>query len=113
MSPVDSQLIPSHDELLGNRAGSVSPGLPEIPSPDLEFDLASSLNSFIGPSDPEVVKVKKRHSHVMKLTQENEKLKAELQAMTDRLEAAERKREVLQRGQQQGESETAHAYTAL
>ena len=48
-----------------------------------------------------VVNVKKRHSHVMKLTQENEKLKAELQAMTDRLEAAERKRKELQKKQQQ------------
>jgi hypothetical protein len=35
----------------------------------------------------------------MKLAQENEKLKAELQAMTDRLEAAERKRQALQRRQ--------------
>jgi hypothetical protein len=33
----------------------------------------------------------------MKLAQENEKLKAELKAMTDRLEAAERKREQVQR----------------
>jgi phage host-nuclease inhibitor protein Gam len=33
----------------------------------------------------------------MKLSQENEKLKAELKAMSDRLEAAERKREELAR----------------
>ena len=36
----------------------------------------------------------------MKLAQENEKLKAELKAMTDRLEAAERRREQLTRKEQ-------------
>jgi hypothetical protein len=34
---------------------------------------------------------------VLKLAQENEKLKAELKAMSDRLEAAERRREELAR----------------
>ena len=36
----------------------------------------------------------------MKLAQENEKLKAELKAMTDRLEAAERRREKLAKQEQ-------------
>jgi hypothetical protein len=36
--------------------------------------------------------VQKRASNVLKLSEENEKLKAELKAMSDRLEAAERKR---------------------
>jgi hypothetical protein len=36
----------------------------------------------------------------MKLSQENEKLKAELKAMSDRLEAAERRREELARKEQ-------------
>jgi uncharacterized protein YigA (DUF484 family) len=36
----------------------------------------------------------------MKLAQENEKLKAELKAMTDRLEDAERRREQLSRKEQ-------------
>jgi hypothetical protein len=39
----------------------------------------------------------------MKLAQENEKLKAELKAMSDRLEAAERKRlELARKGQDKG-----------
>jgi uncharacterized coiled-coil protein SlyX len=37
-------------------------------------------------------KVKKRASNVLKLSQENEKLKEELKALSDRLEAAERRR---------------------
>lgn len=36
--------------------------------------------------------MQKRASNVLKLAEENEKLKAELKAMTDRLEAAERRR---------------------
>lgn len=48
--------------------------------------------------EPEIQKVQKRASNVLKLTQENEKLQAELRAMTERLEAAERKqRELSQR----------------
>jgi len=37
-------------------------------------------------------KVQKRASNVLKLTEKNEKLKAELKAMTDRIEAAERRK---------------------
>ena len=39
--------------------------------------------------------LQKRASNVLKLTQENEKLQAELRAMTARLEAAERKQQEL------------------
>lgn len=50
-------------------------------------------------------KVQKRASNVMRLSQENENLKAELKAMSDRLEAAERRREELAR-KEQGASAT-------
>ncbi|KAL4067870.1 hypothetical protein J3A83DRAFT_3764829 [Scleroderma citrinum] len=42
-----------------------------------------------------VERVQKRASNVLKLTQEHEKLKEELRAMTARLEAAERRRQEL------------------
>ncbi|KAF4614735.1 hypothetical protein D9613_003003 [Agrocybe pediades] len=71
--------------------------LPEIPTTDLSLE----FSSFIDPASvAEVEKVQKRASNVMKLAQENEKLKAELKAMTDRLEAAERRREQLTRKEQ-------------
>ncbi|KAJ7709960.1 hypothetical protein B0H17DRAFT_915578, partial [Mycena rosella] len=76
---------------------AISPLLPEIPGADLALDLDSILNA----SNPESDKVKKRASNVLKLSQENEKLKAELKAMSDRLEAAEKRREQLARKQQQ------------
>lgn len=41
-------------------------------------------------------RVQKRASNVMKLTEQNEKLKEELRAMTERLEAAERKQKDLE-----------------
>jgi hypothetical protein len=50
-----------------------------------------------------VAKVHKRASNVMKLAQENEKLRAELKGMTDRLEAAERKRLEIARRQKEQE----------
>ncbi len=40
-------------------------------------------------------KVQKRASNVLKLSMENEKLKAELRAMNERLEAAERRQQEL------------------
>ncbi|KAJ7685132.1 hypothetical protein DFH06DRAFT_1157550 [Mycena polygramma] len=82
-----------------SEARSISPVLPEIPGGDLALDLDSILNA--SNPDPESEKVKKRASNVLKLSQENEKLKAELKAMTDRLEAAEKRREQLARKQQQ------------
>ncbi|PPQ78081.1 hypothetical protein CVT25_015615 [Psilocybe cyanescens] len=66
--------------------------LPEIPSTNLSFD----FSTFIDPeSAAKVEKVQKRQSNVLKLVEENEKLKAELKAMTDRLEAAERRKKEL------------------
>jgi len=64
--------------------------LPEIPS-DTGFD----LSSIIGPSSVDMDKVKKRASNVQKLAEENEKLKEQLREMSDRLEAAERRRRQL------------------
>ncbi|KIM87011.1 hypothetical protein PILCRDRAFT_294915 [Piloderma croceum F 1598] len=80
-----------------NRLESASPTLPEIPAPklDLEFDLDSIIGSVDKNAEPETAKVQKRASNVLKLAQENEKLKMELKAMSDRLEAAERRREEL------------------
>jgi len=71
-----------------------SPSLPEIPAADL--DLTLSFDSILGTNksaEPHVERVQKRASSVLKLTQENEKLKEELKAMTARLEAAERRRQ--------------------
>ena len=53
-------------------------------------------------------KVQKRASNVMKLTEQNEKLKEELRAMTERLEAAERKQRDLESRQQRRSAEGAH-----
>ncbi|KAJ7632566.1 hypothetical protein FB45DRAFT_912779 [Roridomyces roridus] len=87
------------DELLEETAGpseprSISPVLPEISSGgDLELD----WDSILKPSnpDPDTDKVKKRASNVLKLSQENEKLAAQLKLMSERLEAAERRRKEL------------------
>ncbi len=46
-------------------------------------------------------KVQKRASNVMRLAEQNEKLKAELRAMTERLEAAERRQRELAQAQAQ------------
>ena len=58
-----------------------------------------------------LAKVSKRASNVMKLAQENEKLKADLKALTDRLEAAEKKRIALaaRRKKEQEDKEAALA----
>ncbi|THH13436.1 hypothetical protein EW146_g6782 [Bondarzewia mesenterica] len=71
------------------------PPLPEIPPTDLDFSL--TLESIIGPSSFVSDKVQKRASNVLKLSEENEKLKAQLRAMSERLEAAERRRAELDR----------------
>ncbi|KAG2041679.1 hypothetical protein BDR03DRAFT_1006871 [Suillus americanus] len=78
------------------RSETPTPALPEIPA--AELDLTFSFDTIMGFSkfsEPQAEKVQKRASNVMKLTQENEKLKEELRAMTARLEAAERKRREL------------------
>lgn len=64
-----------------------------------------------------VERVQKRASNVLKLTQENEKLKEELKAMTARLEAAERRRQEiagrqLQQTQQQPSSLVTDSHLA-
>ncbi|KAG6832362.1 hypothetical protein H0H92_002630 [Tricholoma furcatifolium] len=83
----------------GRPAVPLSVPLPEIPSPtlDLELDLSSILGT---PSNAEVTKIQKRASNIMKLSEENDKLKAELKAMAERLERAERRREELAKRQQ-------------
>ncbi|KAI0027689.1 hypothetical protein K488DRAFT_90560 [Vararia minispora EC-137] len=86
--------------------------LPEIPATDL--DLALSLDSILGATDSTSdAKVQKRASNVLKLSEENEKLKAELKAMSDRLEAAERRRIELEnqwraRGSGHGDAPAGH-----
>ncbi|KAJ7046727.1 hypothetical protein C8F04DRAFT_1061524 [Mycena alexandri] len=98
--PADS-FLDAPLEPAGRSERSVSPLLPQIPGAALDLDLdLDSILSAANP-DPESDKVKKRASNVLKLSQENEKLKAELKAMTDRLEAAEKRREMLARKQQQ------------
>ncbi|KAJ7285892.1 hypothetical protein C8J57DRAFT_1286146 [Mycena rebaudengoi] len=87
----ESLLETPQDQAGGSDARSISPLLPEIPGSDLELDLNSILNVG-GATEPESEKVKKRASNVLKLSQENEKLKEELKALSDRLEAAERRR---------------------
>ncbi|KAG1756576.1 uncharacterized protein EDB91DRAFT_1041078, partial [Suillus paluster] len=85
------------------RSQTPSPTLPEIPAAELDLTLSfDTILGFSKFSEPHAEKVQKRASNVMKLTQENEKLKEELKAMTARLEAAERKRqELASRFQQQ------------
>ncbi|TFY80996.1 hypothetical protein EWM64_g3015 [Hericium alpestre] len=82
------------------------PPLPEIPPPEL--DLTISLDSILGATSSSAEgsdKVQKRASNVLKLAEENEKLKQELRAMSDRLEAAERRRAELDRRNHQGKAE--------
>ncbi|KAJ7940691.1 hypothetical protein B0H13DRAFT_25928 [Mycena leptocephala] len=101
-SPVDSVDDAPQEPAGRSAARSISPVLPEIPGADLELDLDSILNaSNSNPESEMSAQRSKRASNVLKLSQENEKLKAELKAMTDRLEAAERRREQLARKQQQ------------
>ncbi|OSX65281.1 hypothetical protein POSPLADRAFT_1178960 [Postia placenta MAD-698-R-SB12] len=84
------------------KSGS-SPKLPDLDLPQSDLDLTMTFESILSEpqsrdDEPEIQKVQKRASNVLKLTQENEKLQAELRAMTERLEAAERKqRELSQR----------------
>ncbi|KAJ7135686.1 hypothetical protein C8R44DRAFT_869400 [Mycena epipterygia] len=66
--------------LLRSQARSISPILPEIPGAALDLDFTAILNA-LNP-DPESEKVKKRAINVLKLSQENEKLKEELKCRT-------------------------------
>ncbi|KAL1743934.1 hypothetical protein HDZ31DRAFT_83043 [Schizophyllum fasciatum] len=76
------------------------PLLPEISS---SSDFGMDLSSIIGtPPSEETDRVSKRASNVLKLAEENDKLNEQLKAMTERLEAAERRRaELAKKAQQQ------------
>lgn len=51
--------------------------------------------------DRDTEKIEKRRSNLLKLNEENERLQRELKMMSDRLEAAERKRAQLQAKEQE------------
>ncbi|PFH54411.1 hypothetical protein AMATHDRAFT_44914 [Amanita thiersii Skay4041] len=95
------------------EAPHIPSALPEIPTSTLDFD----ISAFIGHTTTSIVdapekmryepmilcreeKYKKRASNLLKLTEEHEKLKAELKAVSDRLEAAERRRDELAKKEQ-------------
>lgn len=104
------QTYASSSTLADDQAETSSlPPLPEIPAPDL--DLSLSLESIIGQSFPTSDKVSKRASNVLKLSEENEKLKQELRAMSERLEAAERRRAELDRRAREKKAAAAAATT--
>ncbi|TFK29879.1 hypothetical protein FA15DRAFT_581177, partial [Coprinopsis marcescibilis] len=75
------------------------PLLPDIPSGDLSLDV--ELTTIAARVGGAFDKLQKRASNVLKLSEENEKLKAELRAMTARLEAAERRKTELRARQMQ------------
>ncbi|KAF8902079.1 hypothetical protein CPB84DRAFT_1846493 [Gymnopilus junonius] len=82
----------------GNKRVSQTLDLPQIPTTDLSLD----FSDFIEPDAAEVkAKLQKRASTVMKLAEENEKLKAELKAMSERVEQAEQRRQKLMRMREQ------------
>ncbi|KAI0797983.1 hypothetical protein C8Q75DRAFT_28565 [Abortiporus biennis] len=85
--------------------------LPDLDLPKSELDLTMTFESILsevkgasgGGEHQETEKVQKRQSNVLKLAEQNEKLKAELRAMTERIEAAERKqRELAERAKNRG-----------
>ncbi|KAI0831347.1 hypothetical protein BC628DRAFT_1415864 [Trametes gibbosa] len=91
-----------------------SPARLDVELPEADLDLTIDFNSILAVAEPSVAeaaagqqpgpeldKVQKRASNVMRLTEQNEKLKAELRAMTERLEAAERRQQELARAQAQ------------
>ncbi|KAH9951990.1 hypothetical protein B0H21DRAFT_8352 [Amylocystis lapponica] len=96
-------LHPEDTQPAGNQpsssSSSSSPHLLDVELPQSELDLTMTFESIMSEAvrnaNPEVEVVQKRASNVFKLTQENEKLKEELRAMTERLEAAERKQREL------------------
>ncbi|KAI0780888.1 hypothetical protein BD413DRAFT_608115 [Trametes elegans] len=83
-----------------------SPARLDIDLPQSDLDLSIDFNSILSDGAPaegqqqqETDKVSKRASNVMKLAEQNERLKAELRAMTERLEAAERRQRELAQAQ--------------
>ncbi|TFK54940.1 hypothetical protein OE88DRAFT_980018 [Heliocybe sulcata] len=96
LEPLSGDYPPAHGR--EDSEAMQSPNLPELPKHELEFSFDSILrdgNSEFA-AGPEVERVQKRASNVLKLSQENEKLNAELKAMTERIEAAERRRKELE-----------------
>ncbi|KAH9900973.1 hypothetical protein C8Q73DRAFT_786386 [Cubamyces lactineus] len=93
-----------------------SPARLDIDLPESNLDLTMDFNSILAAGAPaetksteELDKVQKRASNVMKLAEQNERLKAELRAMTERLEAAERRQRELAQAQAQGKGSGAGA----
>ncbi|KAH8116972.1 hypothetical protein DFH11DRAFT_1578444 [Phellopilus nigrolimitatus] len=77
-----------------NQETPASPSVPKLP--ETKFDVSLSLDQLIAGTtlaadiDPKKKEqMEKRQSNVLRLAQENEKLNAELQAMSERLRAAE------------------------
>ncbi|KAH7889445.1 hypothetical protein F5I97DRAFT_1964714 [Phlebopus sp. FC_14] len=107
-----SSQLQLNNPMLAPSSRTPSPSLPEIPAADL--DLTLSLDSIMGRSpngEVHAERVQKRASNVLKLTQENEKLKEELRAMTARLEVAERRRQEIANKQKQSPHQPmANAY---
>ncbi|KAH8107118.1 hypothetical protein BXZ70DRAFT_916485 [Cristinia sonorae] len=87
------------------------PKLLDLELPQSELDLTMTIDSIFAEmansaSEPEH-KVHKRASNVMKLSQENESLKEQLRAMTERLEAAERKQRELEETKKRSNNATS------
>ncbi|RDX56733.1 hypothetical protein OH76DRAFT_1336679, partial [Lentinus brumalis] len=83
----------------------------ELPQADLDLTMTfETILAEVAPAEPapEMDRVQKRQSNVMKLAEQNEKLKEELRAMTERLEAAERKQRELESRGQRRSAEEAH-----
>ncbi|PIL24031.1 hypothetical protein GSI_13782 [Ganoderma sinense ZZ0214-1] len=88
------------DELYSHERLPTEPQRLDLELPEANLDLTMTFNSILEAAKPsgeqEMDRVQKRASNVMKLTEQNEKLKEELRAMTERLEAAERKQKDLE-----------------
>ncbi|KAI0721053.1 hypothetical protein C8T65DRAFT_632075 [Cerioporus squamosus] len=82
----------------------------DLELPESNLDLTMTFNTILAEAEPapEMDRVQKRQSNVMKLAEQNEKLKEELRAMTERLEAAERKQRELESRKQRRSAEGAH-----
>ncbi|OCH94946.1 hypothetical protein OBBRIDRAFT_788683 [Obba rivulosa] len=101
----DAELRSAAQEL--ERPPSV---LLELEIPPSELDLTLTFESILAETsssdEPEAKAVHKRASNVMKLSEENEKLKEELRMLTERLEAAERKQQELRQKAARSEDES-------
>ncbi|KAI5123350.1 hypothetical protein M0805_001771 [Coniferiporia weirii] len=81
--------------MTSNTEPPPSPGVPVLPEPKLDISLSfdqiiasASFGDFEVDSKKKE-QMEKRQSNVLRLAQENEKLNAELKAMSERLRAAE------------------------